>query len=235
MSNLDSVMNLAKQTLTISTSTNEADNWLWDRAQRLVRNVECICQLPELAKADLQIDRFCLTAAAYFSDTGMAYYLKRQKATGKSAAIGHNNNSQAHLELSVQIVEEKFAGCLDEMRIRKISRIISESGSHLTQMIEAMILSDARNLDDMGAVGTLNELRRSIGQGKGAGEVLQSWQRKIDYRYWQARLRESFRFEAVRNLAENRLATTEYFMNQLRVETEALDLKELTAESLEVS
>jgi hypothetical protein len=46
-----------------------------------------------------------------------------------------------------------------------------------------MILSDARNLDDMGAAGILNELRRLISSGKGISDALLSWERKIGYRY----------------------------------------------------
>jgi len=95
-----------------------------------------------------------------------------------------------------------------------------------------MILSDARNLDDMGAMGIFNEFRRYIIGGKSICDALQSWKMKIDYRYWQARLKKSFRFESVRKLAEQRLSAAEHFMNQLEVETEAQDLNELIAESL---
>ena len=37
--------------------------------------------------------------------------------------------------------------------------------------------------------------------GRGLSEALASWRRKIDYDYWTARLRESFRFKAVAQLA----------------------------------
>ena len=92
-----------------------------------------------------------------------------------------------------------------------------------------MILSDAQNLDDMGATGIFNEFKRHVAQGKGVTDALQSWKKKIDYRYWQARLKESFRFESVRKLAQQRLSATEYFMNQLKIEHSAKDLEELSA------
>ena len=96
-----------------------------------------------------------------------------------------------------------------------------------------MILSDARNLEDMGAVGLYHEFRKYVIHGKGVAEVLDSWKRKIDYRYWQARLKESFRFESVRRVAQQRHETTEYFMNQLSTENAARDLEELIIESLD--
>ena len=102
-------------------------------------------------------------------------------------------------------------------------------------MTEAKILSDARNLDDMGAVGIFSEFRRFVCNGKGVADVLESWKRKVDYRYWQARLKESFRFETVRKLAVQRFAATEYFMTQLKMENNAQDLEDLLLESLEAA
>ncbi len=231
MSELDVVRDLAKQTLTIPTSTSDVDNSLWDRARRLVRNVEHIRQLPELAKAGLQIDRFCLTAATYFSDAGMAGHLKEEENTAKSALS--NANGDYLLDLGTKIVEDKLEDCIDKARIKKINTIITESNGHFTKSAEAMILSDARNLDDMGATGIFNEFRRLAYHGKGVCDALQSWKKKVDYRYWQARLKESFRFEDVRKLAEQRLAAAEHFMNQLKLETDAQDLRELIVKKMD--
>ena len=100
-------------------------------------------------------------------------------------------------------------------------------------MTESMILSDARNLEDMGAVGLFHELRRYVIHGKSISDILESWKRKIDYGYWQARLKESFRFEPVRQLAEERFAAAVYFMNQLTVENGAHDLEKRLLESLD--
>ena len=229
MSELDIVKDLAKETLTTSIQMREIDSFLWDRAQRLVRNVEYICRLPELVKAGPQIDRFCLTTAAYFSDSGLARYLESEKMETNFAIS--NNNSEELLESSGLVVEESLGQMIEAVKIGKINRIITESGSHFTKMVEAMILSDARNLDDMGATGIFNEFRRYVIGGKGVSDLLQIWKRKVDYRYWQARLQESFRFESVRKIAEQRLAAAEYFMNQLKVENAASDLQELTLDS----
>jgi hypothetical protein len=71
--------------------------------------------------------------------------------------------------------------------------------------------------------------------GKGASVALDSWKRKIDYRYWDARLKESFRFDSVRKLAIQRFSSAEYFMNQLSAENSARDLEELIIESMETA
>ncbi|TSA45079.1 hypothetical protein D4R52_03100 [bacterium] len=229
MSEIDVVKELARETLVIPTQAAYLDNFLWDRAKRLVRNVEHICQVPELGMTGTTIDRFCLTAATYFSDAGIAVRLKTNQAGMLSAS---DNNGDGVLDFSAQIVEEKLGEHIDGLRVRNISRVITESGNHFSKMPEAMILSDARNLDDMGTVGIFSEFRRYVVGGKSVSDLLPAWEKKIDYRYWQARLEKSFRFESVRKLAEQRLNTAEYFMNQLKIENNANDIAELLAGKL---
>ena len=230
MSEIDVIREIAQQALTVPTLSGAKDNWLWDRAQRLLRNVEHISRLPEVTGTNLPIDRFCLIAATYFCDAGFAHYADAEDTA--SRLVLADISIADLLDFSTQIVADKLAGALAGPKIDKINKIIIESGSRDTQLAEAMILSDARNLDDMGAIGIFNEFRRYVIHGKGASNVVESWKRKVDYRYWQARLKESFRFDSVRTLAGQRFSATEYFMNQLEVENAARDLEEIIIESL---
>ncbi|MHC4636732.1 MAG: HD domain-containing protein [Planctomycetota bacterium] len=218
MSELNVVRNLAKRALMVNTLTGSEDAFLWDRSQRLVRTVEHICQLPEIADAGIVVDDFCLKAAAYFCDAGLATHLGRSGSG--SIFVDGNRNGENLLESSVHIVEEFLVDVIENSKIEKINKIIIDSGNRFTQRTEAMILSDARNLDDMGAVGIFTEFRYYAIQGKSVSEALKSWERKIDYRYWQARLKEGFRFESVREMANQRLSTAKQFMDQLKLESE---------------
>jgi len=226
---LDFVRGTARQALVMS--AGNFDGPFWDRGQRLVRNVEYICQLPELAAAGLQIDRFCLLSAAYFNYVSLAHYQKAENIEGKS--VVENTDTAKLLEISYRIVDEQLAGHIENAKIEKIDKIIVESTSHHTKMTEAMILSDARNLDDMGVTGIFNELKQHVTNGKNISDILSSWQKKVDYQYWQARLKESFRFKSVRKIASQRLLTVESFMNQLKIENNAEDLEKLVVETLE--
>ena len=223
MSEMDVIKELAQQVLTITTIAGLKDYWLWDRTQRILRNVEHICRLPEIVEANLPIDKFCLTGATYFADAGFAHYADAQNTA--SRLVLADVSADDLRDFSTQIVSDKLAGALQGPKIDKINKIIIESGNRFSEMTEAMVLSDARNLDDMGAIGIFNEFRRYAIHGKGAADVLKSWKRKIDYRYWEARLKESYRFESVRKLARQRYSATEYFMNQLEMESTAKDLE----------
>ncbi len=229
MSDLDSVINLARESLIKPRRGGGCDVFLWDCTQRLVRNVEFICRLPELAQANPPIDHFCLMTASYFSNSGFARQL-----IGDAENINYSaadSNLLELLDFSTEVVVEKLHRLIDSSKIEKINRIITESGVNSTKLTEAMILSDARNLDDMGTVGVYNEIRRCIVKGRNIADMLRSWQKRKEYMYWHARLKEGFRFESVRRMAEERLHAAEHFMNQLRLENSTQDLRIHAADS----
>jgi len=87
-----------------------------------------------------------------------------------------------------------------------------------------MVLSDACNLDDLGALGMWRELRRFAMEGRGVEDVLTSWQRKLDYGYFAARISDTFRFAESRRWAKARVGRLEQFMNDMIRENQAGDI-----------
>ena len=230
MPEFETIRNIARQVLTAPSPSGTGDNWLWDRTLRILRNIEAICRLPELARQATTIDRSCLITAAYFSESGAVQ--------GAAAQPGWILSNQADTNtdlsnLSVKIASKKLDGVISESRIEKVAKIIQESSDRFTRMTEAMILSDARNLEDMGMVGLLHEFRRNVIQGKGISDLLESWKCKIEYGYWQARIKESFRFKVVCRIAQQRLTAAGALMDQLAAENNLTDLKKILMHSLE--
>jgi hypothetical protein len=223
VSELDVIHQAARKRLIFQSLSGGCDGWLWDRTLRILRNIEHICRLPELAEQAISIDRFCLVAAAYFADSGLAHFTRYQKAPRQSPPA---DITKADLcKVSTKIVSDTLADVISETRIDKINKIITESFNRLTDVTEAMVLSDGRGLEDLGAAGLLAGLRGQMIEGKGVSDILESWKRKIEYGYWQARLKESFRLAAVRQIAERRFEAVEEFMNQLSIENTAGDLE----------
>ena len=229
MSDIDTVIQIAKKTILFDCAATCNGHRLWHRTLRVVRNVEHIINLEELAGANVPMDRFSLVTAAYFSDAGLA-----QKDNPITRTTPEPSQSKTSLEVSAQIAVRKLSGVLSEAQKINAGNIITESSNRFTKIAEAMILSDARNLDDMGVVGIFSELGILLSQGKDPSELLNAWRRKADYRYWDARLKENFRFESVRQLAQRRFNAVADFMNQLEVEISASDIKKLTATKLNV-
>lgn len=228
MPEMDVIRQIAEKAIKNQSPAAGSDNWLWDRTLRIVRNVQMICRLPELADNNLPIDRFCLTAATYFADSGFT------RCAASESDISRPVLSDIKLavlrDFSAQVASVELQGILAKPKIETCCNIILESANRFTEIVEAAILSDARNLDDMGIVGLHHEFRRAAIHGKGIATILDNWKRKIDYRYWQARLREGFRFESVRQLAEKRLNTAVWIMDQLSIEHHTQDFQQPGAE-----
>ncbi|MBN1845253.1 MAG: hypothetical protein JW810_06185 [Sedimentisphaerales bacterium] len=216
----------AEQVLSIPTLRGTPDRYLIDRAFRILRHCGSIAQLNEVRC--FQIDHECLNIAALFRDAGFARYANQEDRMARMVLADLTDADMR--DFSAQLVQEKLADLLNPRQMERVCSIIMESGSRKTRLIEAMVLSDARNLEDMGAVGIFNELRRYVVHGRGVSEALTSWRRKIDYDYWSARLREGFRFDGVRRLAQQRMQIALQFMSALEKENRAGDLEDLLLE-----
>jgi hypothetical protein len=234
MSELNVVKEIARQLhLVPSLNNTHDDDSLWYRSQRIGRNVDLICKLPELTKSKGQIDQFCLKVAAYFYNVGHAHQLRADRKAKSRLSINNfltaSNplSPEELLDICLRITDEKLKDVLDKRRLDIISRIITESNGNFARMTEAMILSDAKNLDDMGAAGLFNDFKHHVVSGKSISSVLDNWKRKVDYQYWQGRLKDSFKFESVRRLAAKRLSTAEHFMEMLHLEHAAEDFDEI--------
>ncbi len=223
MAELMVIKEIATSVLVIPTIKGTPDYYLIDRAMRVLRHCGNISQFEEVKR--FQIDRECLNIAALFRDAGFAKYASQEDKVARMVLADLTDEDLR--DFSAQTVQEKLAGILNPRQMERVCSTIIESGKRDTRLIEAMILSDARNLDDMGAVGVFNELRRYLVHGRGVTEALTSWKRKIEYDYWSARLRESFRFDCVRQIAEKRLGVAKEFMKHLDAENKAADMEEI--------
>ena len=226
MADLSVIKEVAEQVLAIPTLKGKPDRYLIDRVARVLRHCGNIAQLPDVHS--FHIDRESLNIAVFFRDAGFARYASQEDRVARMVLADLTDEDLR--DFSAQMVQEKLEGVLDMAQISKVCGIIIESGKRDTCQVEAMILSDARNLDDMGAVGLFNEFRRYVFHGYGATDALASWKRKVDYDYWTARLRESFRFDSVRKIAQQRLKFAEEFMEHLKMENLAGDLEDLLLE-----
>jgi HD superfamily phosphodiesterase len=209
MAGIDTIKEVARQIL----SAAGQGGWLWGRAERIVGNIGGICRLSEIVEANMAIDMFCLTAAGYLADVGPA-----------------SGSEEASSEESARIIAERLGGVLDGNKIDKINLIIGQAGDCHSKMTEAMILSDAMGLDDIGVAGIVNSFYRNDSSGDDS-DVTAGWRRRLDYGYWDARLKESFRFGSVRVIAEQRHSLAKKFVEAFEVERSADDVRdELAAE-----
>lgn len=224
MSKLNVVKEIAAAALDVRSDMSCSYDFFWERAKTMASNARCICSLPEIANSAFSLDSFCLLTAAYFHDAGLVQYLKNKN--GQLIQLP-SPSSELILDLCTEVVAKKLASVIESRKIDKVNRIIAESYCNASKLPEARVLSDARNLVEMGAFAILNEFRMYLFVGKGIDNALKAWKSKVDYGYWKTRLKDDFNFESVKKLAEKRLKAADCFMKQLKNETEAQDIRKV--------
>ena len=194
MADLDNFLDVARELLMASPE----GALLFERTGRILQTCRRIVELPELAHR--RVDRQCLFVAAAFCQVG---------GTPGNPLFPVNR---------ADLLARHVADMLTGRQIERAAQILRESSSRTTTLTEARILSDAINLDDIGALGIWREMRRHAAAGRGVAEALISWHRKAEYNYWQARIKDG-------------LAAAGRFMDQLKAEHFAEDLAARASDS----
>jgi hypothetical protein len=211
----------AKQALFARCKNKCDSDFLWDCVKRVVRNAELICRIIERDEPRVRINKEILNTGAYFSQVAgliLKFYSENSKPLSTDS-ICRNCSDLTRKELGT---------ILTDSRLKSINSIVVGSYDKKNKEVESKILSDSRNLDDVGIVGLFWDIRKSMLCGKSVSDVITGWKRKVEYGYWQARLKEDFRFEQVRTIAEKRLCCAESFMNCLENEHKSMDFEELS-------
>ncbi len=170
---------------------------LREDALRIWRRVARFQQLGLLSNI---IDADALELACY----ALQLPLRQSKrlATGKPARASLRDRCEDAAEMLVGLLDQNT----DESLLDRTTRLLHEMPHRSPMLDEAKLLADAVNLDDFGVIGIVNQIIALARQGEGLALLADGLQKREQYGYWEARIREGFHFVAVRRIAEARLA-----------------------------
>lgn len=92
----------------------------------------------------------------------------------------------------------------DDALFENAARILHQLPQRTPLSREAMLLADALNLEDFGITGLLNQTIQLARQGDGLKQLREGCEKRDQYGYWDARLKE-FNHESARRIAAARL------------------------------
>lgn len=187
---------------------------LIDDAERLFARVRKFISL-KLIRTDADLEALELAC--------FALQLPHKQATLIASKLGRSNVKQRS-EQSAELLVTLLGGEIDESLLDRTARILHEMPQRQPMVEEARLLADALNLEDFGVTGLVTLLVQLAAQGAGTKQLIEAYEKRDQYGYWDARLKESFHFEPVRAIARKRLA-------QAR-ETASLLLKEVSEDSV---
>ena len=144
--------------------------------------------------------------------------MRQRKAlpTGKLGRTSLKDRAEQAAELLVSQVGDM----VDESLLDRTTRLLHEVPQRSPMLDEAKLLADALNLDDFGVTGLVQQTIHLSRQGDGLKQVAEGCEKREQYGYWDARLRDGFHFEPIRRIAKRRLEHTRQVCKLLAEETE---------------
>ena len=131
--------------------------------------------------------------------------------SGKLGRTSLRDRAEQAAELLVSLVGPD----IDEKLLDHTTRLLHEI-THRTPVIdEAKLLADALNLDDFGLTGLIVTTIQMSLQGEGITDLITACEKREQYGYWSARLKDGFHFEPVRAIARKRLETARQVVKML--------------------
>lgn len=227
MVDLKAIWTQARSDLILTIERNGSDLFLWEHSARVAKSARAIARLPAVqAKSP---DEAVVLAAALYHD---ADWVARVHAgeVDRSQILLHQPPDN-HRARSAEVMERSLAKLMPAESVTRASRVIRTLYARDTVQIEGQIVADAESLDEFGLLAFWPSIRRGALEGKGVKAVLDTWHRRKEYRFWTARLKDSFRFPEVRDLARERLARYERAMTALEEQHNAADLERLVADN----
>lgn len=106
----------------------------------------------------------------------------------------------------------------DEPLLDRATRLLQEVPHRSPMLEDARLLADAVNLDDFGITGLIQQAIQLAGQGEGAPQLADGMEKREQYGYWEARLKDGFHYEAVRQIARRRLESARQAVSVLLTE-----------------
>jgi HD superfamily phosphodiesterase len=218
---------LAKHLLVLPVDEASSDLWLWEHSERVMHLTELLVGLPALdaGAADLT----ALGAAALFHDAGwIAEY--RQGRWKRWQVLGRPT-SDLQRELGATLLQEHASALLPSATLRLACDAIRQCNDRDTKLLEARLLAEAEALDEIGALYVLRQFRQYQAEGRPLQQLVSTWQRQQEYRYWDLRLHDGFRYDATRALARQRLEAVTAFLAALDRDLHGHDVRQLRGDA----
>ena len=223
---IERLVPVAKQLLTVAIDDATSDLWLWEHAHRVMRLSQMIAAVPEVGgqSADLT----ALATAALFHDAGWTVEFQ-QRRWKRWQLLGRPTND-IQRELGAALLLESAGPLLPGPTVRLAADAVRQCNDRGTQLLEARIVAEAEALDEIGTMYLLRQFRQYQAEGRPLQQLVDTWQRQKEYRYWDLRLADGFRYELIRELARRRLQAVDAFMTALQRDLQGGDVRQVLAD-----
>jgi hypothetical protein len=169
---------------------------LVDDADRLWRRVQALLRMGLLPP---EADQEALELACYALQLPMRH--SKLLPVGK---LGRTNLRE-RVEQAAELLVTALGKDIDDGLLDRTTAMLGQLPQRNPALGEAKLLADALNLNDFGVSAFIIRCIQLGLQGDGITQVADANEKREQYGYWEARLKDGFHFEPVRQLARRRL------------------------------
>jgi hypothetical protein len=216
----DAIWKRARNDLTVTTKNGDTDLFLWEHCVRVTQVAQRIAKLP--AVQSHQPDEVATVAAGLYHDAGWAVRCRAGEIERIDVLLTPTTENLA--EAGAMLMEQSLADLLSPTALERASHAIRTCIDREPDTIEAQLIAEANHLEEFGLLMLWQAIRKGMLEGKAVQAVIDTWRRRKEYQFWTARLKDSFRFKPIRDIAEQRLKTLERFMDELQIEHLGMDV-----------
>lgn len=220
---LESIQKTARSDLLLPTVGRSADVFLWEHSLRVARNARFIAHLPEARS--LGADELSVFVAGLYHDAGWALRVNSGELDRLQVLLGPSTDGDC--EAGALMLEKSLRGRVSPTLLERAAIAVRTRQDRSSRSADAVVLAEAEALDEFGVLPVWLAVRRGALEGRGVEAAIESWVRKKEYRFWEARLTDSFRFSQVRELAQTRLTRIERLMAEVQLESLGQDIAEV--------
>ncbi len=217
---LESIQKTARLDLLLSVNDGAQDVFLWEHSLRVAQNAQQIAHLSDARK--LGVDEFSVFLAGLYHDAGLASRVNSGELDRMQVLLGPTTENDC--EVGALMLERSLRGRVSPMVLDRAALAVRTRQDRSSRSPDAIVLAEAEALDEFGVLPLWLAVRRGAIEGRGVEAAIESWVRKKEYRFWTARLTDSFRFPEVRELARVRLTRIERLMGEVQLESLGQDL-----------
>jgi hypothetical protein len=217
---LERVVQRARQILVLPIDEQHQDLWVWEHGERVMRLAQMLGDFPQ--PAGRSPDATALSVAALFHDAG--WVLEHRQGRYERWQLLTRPTNDLQRELGAAVLLEEIGPLLPAPTLRLASDAIRQCNDRRTTLLEARLLADADALDEMGLTYVLRQFRQYQAEGRALQQLVDTWRRHKEYRYWEVRLADGFHLESARALARQRLSAIDAFMTALQSDLAGTDL-----------
>jgi len=183
------------KSLTVADELGGGGDRFIEEARRMWKRVQKVIALAIGPGSRLDIDALELACFA----------LQFPPRQSRSAARGGRTTARERAEDAIEMLIRVAGKVAHEDLLERSARVLREMHHRSPVLDESRVLADAIALDEFGITGLLGIALHTGRKGGAIAEVVASIDKRVQYGYWSARVKEGFQFEPIQQLARRRL------------------------------